>query len=86
MSAESHILIKTFKDEPFVLGIQLGRDEIKYLIDIQFLSDIMVVTGYVFLIKIDNIPLFFYHVLNIVGIYISLDRSRHTSNYDVQMK
>ena len=34
MSAESHILIETFEDEPFVLGIQLRRDEIKYLIDI----------------------------------------------------
>lgn len=76
------ILVEALEDKTLVLGIEFRRNQVEYLLDIQFI--IRIVLGYILLIKLNNLLLYRQHIPQVITFKILADRCRHTPYNQVE--
>ena len=84
MPAEGQVFVETFQYETLVLRIEFRRNYVKNFVDIEFFSFVPIITCYIDLVQIENVSLFFDNILNVVRVYIRLNRCRHTTDNQIK--
>ena len=76
------MLVQVLENKSLVLGIQFRRDEIKDLLDVQFVG--WIIFGDIPLVQTDNRLLFPNDILKVVGIQVVLNHGRHSTHDQIK--
>ena len=81
-AVEFRIFIQPFQNEAFVFRIEFRRDKLEYLLEIEFIFQIIL--GNIALVQPDNILLYRHDFLQIIVFHILAYHRRHTAHHQIE--
>lgn len=79
---EFRVFVQPLQNEAFVFGIQLGRNQVENLLDIEFV--VRVVPGDVPFVQADDVLLYGHDLLKIIALDVFAHGGRHTAHDEIE--
>ena len=76
------MFVQPLQNEAFVFGIQLGRNHVENLLDIEFVA--RVVPGNVPFVQADDVLLYGHYLLKIIALDVPAHSGRHTAHDEIE--